>query len=207
MNARKTVTPLGIILAGGLARRMGGGDKCLLQLNHETILSRVIKRLRPQVDAIALNANNDTSRFRDFGVIVIPDSIEGFVGPLAGVLAGMEWAASRGAKTIVTVAGDTPFFPYDLVPKLQSVGSRMKLPLVLAATQNSDGCTVRHPTFGLWAVDLRDDLRHCLEIGMRKVILWTDKHHSHEAVFVESDTENFFNINAPEDLVIAERMV
>ncbi|MCY4303526.1 MAG: molybdenum cofactor guanylyltransferase MobA [Aestuariivita sp.] len=207
MNATKTAKPLGIILAGGLARRMGGGDKCLLQLGNETILERVVVRLNSQVEAVALNANNDVSRFSDFDLKVLPDSIGGFLGPLAGVLAGMEWAALCGVTTIVTVAGDTPFFPNDLVSKLQCVGSGMKYPVVLAATQKSNCSLKRHPTFGLWAVGLRDDLRKSLENGIRKITLWTDKHNGREAIFSESDTENFFNINSPQDLMIAERML
>lgn len=111
--------PLGVILAGGLATRMGGGDKALLSVGGQTLLHRVIHRLQPQVAGIAVNANGDAARFDGFGLPVLPDSINGFPGPLAGVLAGLDWAAEQGAESIVTVAADTPFFPANLVEVLQ----------------------------------------------------------------------------------------
>lgn len=191
--------PAGVILAGGRATRMGGGDKGLLSLGGETLLSRVIDRLAPQVDRIALNANGDTARFSEFGLPVVSDSIAEFPGPLAGVLAGLDWAASQGFDAIVTAAADTPFFPLDLVPQLQLAGEGMDHPLVLAVTD--DG---RHPTFGLWPVALRDDLRSALQGGLRKVVMWTDQHGGRTAHFLGSDPDPFFNVNTPEDLAMAE---
>ncbi|WP_121634438.1 molybdenum cofactor guanylyltransferase MobA [Tropicibacter alexandrii] len=197
--------PIGVILAGGQATRMGGGDKGLLPLKGARVLDHVIARLRPQVGAMALNANGDAGRF-DLGLPVIPDSIPGFAGPLAGVLAGMDWAAGQGAESIVTVAADTPFFPTDLVARLSAEGSGIP---VLAATKGeaqtkskSKSGLIRHPTFGLWPVALRDDLRAALNEGLKKVVLWTDKHGGREAVF--PDENAFFNINTPEDLIRAE---
>ena len=111
--------PVGVVLAGGQATRMGGGDKGLRLLGRQTILDRVIERLSPQVSDLALNANGDATRFSDLGLPVLADSIEGFAGPLAGVLAGLDWAAKIGADTLVTAAADTPFFPCDLVPQFQ----------------------------------------------------------------------------------------
>lgn len=199
--------PLGVILAGGLASRMGGGDKGLLRLGDETLLARVIDRLRPQVAELALNANGDKTRFESFGLQVLPDSIEGSVGPLAGVLAGLDWAAQQGADSIVTAAADTPFFPADLAVCLQQAGQGMAAPLVLAATPNSDRGQVRHPTFGLWPVSLRDDLRAALEGGLRKVVLWTDRHEGREAVFPVGNVDPFFNVNTPEDLTRAQALL
>ena len=190
--------PLGIILAGGLARRMGGGDKALLDLGQGTLLAHVIQRLAPQVAGLALNANGVASRFADYGLPVLPDTIEGFPGPLAGVLAGLDWAAGQGAETIVTAAADTPFFPCDLVPRLQLAAEGMEHPLALAASD--DG---RHPTFGLWPVALRHDLRAALEGGLRKVVLWTDAHDAATAHFPGADPDPFFNINTPDDLARA----
>ncbi len=187
-----------IILAGGLARRMGGGDKALLELGGETLLSRVIARLEPQAGPIALNANGDPSRFQGYGLPVVADSLPGFVGPLAGVLAGMEWAAGLGARQIVSVAADTPFFPRDLVTRLQAGAGGA--PVTLAATPDPVRGTVRQPTFGLWSVDLRDDLRAALEQGLRKVVIWTDRHGASEVVFESEAGDPFFNINRPEDL-------
>lgn len=207
--------PLGVILAGGQATRMGGGDKGLLPLGEDTLLDRVIDRLSPQVDAIALNANGDPARFDAFGLPVVPDSIDGFPGPLAGVLAGLDWAAGKGAETIVTVAADTPFFPTDLVAHLQDVADGMDHPLVLAATPRGQEKTksmsksglIRHPTFGLWPVALRDDLRSALEEGISKVVIWTERHGGREAVFPTDAGDPFFNVNTPEDLETARAML
>jgi molybdopterin-guanine dinucleotide biosynthesis protein A len=192
--------PLGVILAGGRATRMGGGDKGLLPLGTGTILDQVIDRLRPQVAGLALNANGDPVRFAFLGVPVLPDSVEGFAGPLAGVLAGLDWAAGEGAETIVTVAADTPFFPCDLVPRLQLAAEGMAHPLALAATP--DG---RQPTFGLWPVALRADLRAALAGGLRKVVQWTDAHGGRRALFDEGG-DPFFNVNTPQDLARAQHM-
>ena len=191
-------SPHGVILAGGMATRMGGGDKGLLPLGSGTILDQVIARLSPQVAGLALNANGNPARFASLNLPVIGDSITGFAGPLAGVLAGLDWAAKAGAGTIVTVAADTPFFPCDLVPRLQLATEGMVHPLALAATP--DG---RHPTFGLWSVDLREDLRAALSGGLRKVVQWTDAHGGQSALF-EGAGDPFFNVNTPEDLAIAQ---
>jgi len=197
--------PLGVILAGGQATRMGGGDKGLLPLGQGTLLSSVIDRLEPQVAGLALNANGDAARFADLGLPVLADSIEGFAGPLAGVLAGLDWAAEQGAESIVTAAADTPFCPCDLVPRLLLAADGMAHPLALAATPDAKRGTARHPTFGLWPVALRDDLRSALAGGLRKVVLWTERHNGREALF--PDEAAFFNVNTPEDLAKAEAMV
>lgn len=196
--------PLGVILAGGQATRMGGGDKGLLPLGQGTLLSSVIDRLEPQVAGLALNANGDAARFADLGLPVLADSLEGFAGPLAGVLAGLDWAAEQGAETIVTAAADTPFFPCDLVPRLLLAADGMTHPLALAATPDAKRGSARHPTFGLWPVVLRDDLRAALQGGLRKVVLWTQAHDGREAMFPEEAA--FFNVNTPEDLAKAEAM-
>jgi molybdopterin-guanine dinucleotide biosynthesis protein A len=207
--------PLGIILAGGQATRMGGGDKGLLPLGDGTLLDHVIARLAPQVGAMALNANGDPSRFDALGLPVLPDSIAGYPGPLAGVLAGLDWAAAQGAEAIVSVAADTPYFPTDLVSQLEAAAQGMTHPLVLAATPRGEGertksmsksGLIRHPTFGLWPVALRDDLRAALQDGLRKVVIWTGKHDGREAVF-DASGDPFFNVNTPEDLVQAQGML
>lgn len=199
--------PLGVILAGGQARRMGGGDKGLLRLGGQTLLAHVIDRLTPQVAGLALNANGDPARFADLGLPVLADSIEGFPGPLAGVLAGLDWAADQGADSIVTAAADTPFFPCDLVPRLQLAGEGMAHPLVLAATPDPERGLARHPTFGLWPVALRDDLRAALGEGLRKVVMWTDRHGGRLAQFPVDGFDPFFNVNTPEDLARAEALL
>ncbi len=206
--------PLGVILAGGLATRMGGGDKALLPLGGRPLLGHVIERLQPQVAALALNANGDAARFESTGLPVIADSIPGFAGPLAGVLAGLDWAAEQGAEAIVTVAADTPFFPCDLVPRLLLTAEGQTHPLVLAATKGdaqtkskSRSGLIRHPTFGLWPVALRDDLRAALQGGLKKVVLWTDKHGGRECLFPSDPFDPFFNVNTPEDLTRAEELL
>lgn len=199
--------PLGVILAGGQATRMGGGDKGLLTLGGKPLLRHVIERLEPQVAALALNANGDAARFDGLALPVLPDSIDGFAGPLAGVLAGLDWAAEQGAETIVTAAADTPFFPCDLVPRLLLAAEGMAAPLVLAVTPDPDRGRARHPTFGLWPVALRDDLRAALTGGLRKVVLWTDGHGGREALFPVVGTDPFFNVNTPGDLARAEAIL
>jgi molybdenum cofactor guanylyltransferase len=190
--------PFGVILAGGLATRMGGGDKGLLALGSGTILDHVIDRFSPQVADLALNANGDPARFADLHLPVIPDTLAGFAGPLAGVLAGLDWAADRGASHIVTAAADTPFLPCDLVPQLQLAGGDAGL--ALAASPGG-----RQPTFGLWPVALREDLRAALEGGLRKVVLWTEQHGAGTAFF--PDDAAFFNVNTPDDLARAQAML
>jgi molybdopterin-guanine dinucleotide biosynthesis protein A len=201
------IKPIGVILAGGQARRMGGGDKGRLQLGSKSLLDHVCNRLEAQVAGLALNTNGNPDRFSDLGLPVVADSIGGFVGPLAGVLAGLDWAHGQDKTLIVTVAADTPFFPLDLVTRLLTAGDGMADPLVLAATRDGDGKTWRHPTFGLWPVSLRHDLRGHLEAGLRKVIQWSDKHQGRQIVFETVPFDPFFNINKPEDLKCAEQML
>lgn len=199
--------PLGVILAGGQARRMGGGDKGRLMLGGRSLLDHVIARLEPQVAGLVLNANGDAKRFADTGLPVVSDSVEGFAGPLAGVLAGLDWAADQGADTIVTAAADTPFFPCDLVPRLLLAGDGMAHPLVLSATPDPERARNRHPTFGLWPVALRDDLRVALQGGLRKVVQWSDAHGGREALFPVDPFDPFFNVNTPDDLIRAEALL
>ncbi|MEQ3670576.1 MAG: molybdenum cofactor guanylyltransferase MobA [Pseudophaeobacter sp.] len=207
--------PLGVILAGGLATRMGGGDKGLLQIGGQSLLARVRDRLDSQVSGLALNANGDAARFADLGLPVVADSIDGFAGPLAGVLAGLDWAAGQGAEAIVTAAADTPFFPTDLVARLVAASEGQTHPLVLATTPRTGDALKsggrskvnRHPTFGLWPVALRDDLRAALKDGLRKVVLWTDQHGGREALFDATPFDPFFNVNTPADLTRAEELM
>lgn len=199
--------PLGVILAGGQSRRMGGGDKALLDLGGQTMIRRVIDRLAPQVGAIALNANGDAGRFSACRYPVIADSVAGFAGPLAGVLAGLDWAATLGAEEIVTVAADTPFFPRDLVKHLLVAAHENGVGIALAASPDPKRGLSRHPTFGLWPVALREDLRAALLSGTRKVVAWTDAHGSATASFAASPFDPFFNVNTPEDMVRAEGII
>ena len=195
--------PVGIILAGGRARRMGGLDKAFLTLGDKFLVEHVIERIEGQVAGLAISANGDPDRFMEFGLPVLSDSVSGQPGPLAGVLAGLDWAHRVGAQHVVSTAADTPFFPLDLVERLERAAHRAKTPIALAATQEG-GRTTRHPTFGIWPVTLRHDLRSALEGGLRKVTLWTD---SHGAATTAFDDHTFININTPEDLTQAEAML
>ena len=195
----------GVILAGGRARRMGGGDKSLLALGKGTILDSVVERLAGQVSPIALNANGDASRFGHLSLPVIPDTFPGRCGPLAGVLAGMDWAHSVGANHIATVAADTPYFPPNLVERLLEASETEGYPIALASTTLDDGGRNLHPTFGYWPVKLRESLKTSLLRGVRKVVQWTDVHGAAVAEFESGDLDPFFNINTPEDLEFARR--
>lgn len=190
--------PIGVILAGGLATRMGGGDKGRLMLGGHSLLDLVINRLAPQVHSIVLNANGDAARFADLDLPVVADSVAEFPGPLAGVLAGLDFAAEQGAQHIVTVAADTPFFPETLVEHL--IAHAGPSGLCLAASRDTEGKLWRQPTFGLWPVALRDDLRSALKDGLRKVVLWTDQHNAGQAEFQAAPFDPFFNVNTPKDL-------
>ena len=187
-----------VILAGGQANRMGGGDKGRLMLGDQSLIQRVIERITSQVDAVVLNANGDLSRFDDLDLPVVADSIEGFPGPLAGVLAGMDWAAEQGHEWLISVAADTPSFPRDLAARL----AEHDTPVVLAATPDPERGRLPQPTFGRWRVALRDDLRAALNEGVRKIRQWTQAQGETLVVFDEGD---FFNINTPDDLAWAEQ--
>ena len=187
-----------VILAGGQATRMGGGDKGRLMLGDQSLIERVIARITPQVDAVVLNANGDLARFSDLGLPVVPDSIGDFPGPLAGVLAGMDWAAEQGYEWLISVAADTPSFPLDLVERLGQVDT----PIALAATPDPDRGRLPQPTFGRWPVALRHDLRAALNDGVRKIRQWAQAKGETLVIFDDND---FFNINTPDDLAWAEQ--
>jgi molybdopterin-guanine dinucleotide biosynthesis protein A len=193
---------IGVVLAGGLARRMGGGDKGLSLIEGRTIIERLVESLRPQCAGIVLNANGDPGRFAALGLPVVPDTIPDFAGPLAGVLAGLDWTAKHhpGVAWIATIAGDTPFLPDDFVARLH--GSRVAAGAALASAA-SGGRT--HPVNGLWPIALREELRAALGRGERKVGRWTAER---GAIVVpwDGDPDPFFNVNAPDDLAEARRL-
>ena len=193
----------GIILAGGLSRRMGGGDKGLLMLGETSIIERVIDKILPQVGSLAININGDSSRFPDYKLPIIPDSIKGYLGPLSGILAGMEWAFKNGNRYIATVAADTPFLPDDLIKRLHAMVKSKNLNIGIAASRILSGDDVFiHPTFGIWEVALKDDLRDALANDTRKIMFWAKKFKLDYYYFDTSDklSDPFFNINTPDDL-------
>ena len=191
---------VGVLLAGGRARRMGGGDKCLRTLAGETLLARAIDRARPQVDALVLSANGDAARFAEYRLPVVADAVTDFAGPLAGVLAGMDWAtANTEARDIATMATDAPFFPSDFVSRLCAAREAAGAVLAVAASAGR-----AHPVFGLWPVALRDDLRKALvDEGVRKIDAWTARYELATVAFEGAGVDPFFNANTPGDLAAA----
>ena len=192
---------VGLLLAGGQSRRMGGGDKALRLLEGIPLLERVIERLRPQVEALVLNANGDPLRFARFALPVAADSVPGFAGPLAGVLAGLDWAVSHrpDCPYVVSVATDAPFLPVDLVARLAEGLDEARADLACAASGGRS-----HPVFGLWPVRLRGDLRRAVvDHGIRKVDLWTTRHKLTTVPFADQPVDPFFNANRPEDFETA----
>jgi len=196
---------LGLILAGGQARRMGGGDKPMLRIGGIAILDRVSARLSAQCIELVINANGDPQRFAEFDVPVIADNVPGFVGPLAGILAGLDWLAAErpGLEWLVSVPSDCPFLPDDLVERLHQARREAGTPL--ACARSGDW---RHPVVGLWPVALRADLRRALtEEDLRKIELWTARHGIAIADWPAQPVDPFFNVNTPEDIAVAERIV
>jgi molybdenum cofactor guanylyltransferase len=192
-----------VILAGGLARRMGGGDKGLKLLAGRSILQRVIDRISPQVDRIIINANGDAMRFEDFGLPVIADDLPDFPGPLAGVLAGLDYAADMSnARHVLSVAADCPFLPRDLAAALLI---RLERENARIAVAHSGGFS--QPTIALWDVSLRHDLRTALEGGERKIDHFTAAYTVATVEWPVDPVDPFFNANAPDDLIMAESLL
>ena len=194
----------GVVLAGGLARRMGGGDKPLREIAGQTILARVVARLEPQCEGLLLSANGDPLRFASLGLPVIADDVKDHPGPLAGILAGLDWAAAHrpNARWTLTAPGDCPFLPRDLVARLRQAVSVEGAELAVAASQGRS-----HPVIGLWRVALRGALREALVVeGLRKVESWTARFGVATVAWPAEPVDPFFNVNTGEDLVKAERL-
>jgi len=197
----------GVLMAGGLSRRMGGGDKCLRPLAGRPILAHIVERVRPQVGALLLNANGDPGRFEAFGLPVAADVVEGFAGPLAGVLTGLEWAEKHvpGCRFVASFACDAPFLPLDLVARLLAAVEAEGADLACASSKGR-----AHPVFGLWPLALKDELARAMGAEeVRKVDVWTARYRLATVEFAEIDTpagplDPFFNTNRPDDLAEAE---
>jgi molybdopterin-guanine dinucleotide biosynthesis protein A len=194
----------GVLLAGGLARRMGGGDKPMRTIGGRTILARVIARLKPQCDGLILNANGDPARFAAFGLPVIADTVENFPGPLAGILAALDWTAESRPDVgwVLSAAADCPFLPRDLVARLQQARIAQGAQLAVAA---SAGQT--HPVIGLWSVSLREELRYALvQEDIRKIDRWTERYKLATVTWPAEPLDPFFNANTMDDIAEAERL-
>jgi molybdopterin-guanine dinucleotide biosynthesis protein A len=194
---------VGVILAGGLARRMGGGDKPMRDIGGRTILDHVVSRFRPQCDDLLLNANGDPERFSAFGLPVIADSIADYPGPLAGILAALDWTATHrpAVRWVASAAGDCPFLPRDLVARLHDARAQIDATLVVAQSGAQ-----RHPVAGLWRVDVREELRGALLSGVRKIQLWTGRYPIAVATWPIDPVDPFFNVNTSDDLAEAGRL-
>jgi molybdopterin-guanine dinucleotide biosynthesis protein A len=201
----KAANVCGLLLAGGQSRRMGGGDKCLRDLGGETVLSRILHIARPQVTKLVLNANGDGARFSDYDVPVAADVVDGFAGPLAGILTGLEWAKKFAPECewVASFACDAPFAPHDLVSRFLSAVKKEGADLACATSAGRD-----QPVFGLWPVRLAEDLRKALiEEDMRKVDLWTARYRLARYDWATEPVDPFFNVNRPEDLERAGTML
>jgi molybdenum cofactor guanylyltransferase len=195
---------LGLILAGGLARRMGGGDKARIKIGNKTILQRVLGCLTPQCVRVIINANGDPARFADTGLPVVADSVPDFAGPLAGILAGLDWAAANVPQCdwIASAPGDCPFLPDNLVERLHEARSAAGTPLACARSGQW-----RHPVVALWPVALREDLRRALiDQGLHKIEIWTARHGVAIADWPDKPIDPFLNVNTPEDAARAEEL-
>jgi molybdenum cofactor guanylyltransferase len=193
-----------VLLAGGLARRMGGGDKPMRQIGGQTILARVIARLAPQCDRLILNANGDPARFAAFGLPVIADTVKDFPGPLAGILAALDWAAVNrpDVEYILSAAADCPFLPRDLVARLHRARIAEGAQLAVAASDQQS-----HPVIGLWSVGLRQELRHALVVeDIRKIDRWTARYKLATVEWPAEPLDPFFNANTMDDIEAAERL-
>jgi molybdopterin-guanine dinucleotide biosynthesis protein A len=196
----------GLILAGGLARRMGGGDKAKIEIGGVSILDRVLATLSGQCIGLAINANGDPERFADTDLPVIPDNVPDHPGPLAGILAGLDWLAKQnsGVEWMLSVPGDCPFLPDDLVERLHQARRKMGAGVPLACARSGEW---RHPVIGLWPLALRQDLRRALTVeDLRKIEVWTSRHGVAVADWPAEPIDPFFNVNTPEDAAAAERL-
>lgn len=194
----------GVILAGGLARRMGGGDKPMRIIAGKTILDRVIARLRPQCSELILNANGDPARFAALGLPVVADNVAEFPGPLAGILAALDWMALNRpeAERLLSVPGDCPFLPRDLVGRLDHERASQHAELAVASSNGQ-----AHPVIGLWSVDLREELRQALVVeGVRKIDRWTARYPLATVPWPTVPFDPFFNANTIDDIAEAERL-
>lgn len=199
-----TEATLGLLLAGGLARRMGGGDKAMAQVGGVPILRRVVDAMAGQCAGLILNANGDPTRFSGFGLTVVADDVQGFAGPLAGVLAGLDWCAAHrpGVAWVVSVAADSPFLPGDLVARLHAERIAQGARLACAASGGHS-----HPVIGLWPVDLRAELRRALVVeDIRKIDRFTAPHTLATVTWTRTPVDPFFNANTPEELEEANRI-
>ena len=198
----------GVILAGGQSRRMDRNDKSFLEIGERTLLDMTIERLRSQCDKLAINTNSYSSKYSRYGLPILHDHMEGYLGPLAGILTAMKWAKDMDYEKVVTVAVDTPLFPVNLFKELYQKMEASNSDIVFAASSTDrQQRKILHPVFGLWKTYLCDDLRKELEQGIRKVTLWSSKHKTSSVCFANNLVDPFFNINTPDDIELLKRYI
>lgn len=200
-----TPSVTGVLLAGGRARRMGGGDKCLKMLGGKSLLEHTLARAAPQVNRLILNTNSEPSTFSAFNLPIINDSVPGFAGPLAGVLSAMQWAQQHEPDSdwLVSFATDTPFFPPELVDQLLIAAEKEYAQIVVATSKGR-----RHPVFALWRIDLAEELRHALvDEKVRKIEAWSSRYRVAQVDFSQPHYDPFFNVNQPDDLTTANNLL
>ena len=189
----------GVILAGGLSTRMGGGNKCLLKIGKKTMLDYVIARASRQVSKLSINVNGENSAFESYNLPLIQDSVKGYVGPLGGILSGIEWAKKnfKEIKFVASFASDAPLFPENLIQRMGEMIQKNNANIAYAKSG-----TRTHPVFGLWSVDLMEDLKSALiNDGVRKIDSWAKNYSLIEVPFTINDIDPFINVNKPEDLI------
>ena len=204
MTDPTTPPTCGAILAGGLARRLGGGDKTLRQIGGRSVLERLIDRIAPSVAHLIVNANDDPTRFAELNLPVVPDNLPGHPGPLAGVLAALDWVAANdpAVSWVVSVPGDAPFMPRDLVARLHAARQREGTVFACAGSGRW-----RHPVIGLWPVSIRNELRHAVaDLGIRKIDAFTNQIGCATEYWPTDPVDPFFNVNTPDDLAEANRL-
>jgi len=193
---------LGVILAGGLSRRMGGKNKFFKKINNITILDRIISKSAKQVDKLIINANISKNKFSKYKVIIVKDIIDGYMGPLAGILTGLNWAKKKKYEWIATYACDAPFFPDNLVKQFLCIAKKEKVDIVIAKSNGR-----KHPVFGLWSIKLLNSLeRYLLNEKNKKIVFWVKKNRYKVLNFPYKKIDPFFNINNPDDLIIAKKI-
>ena len=198
----------GVILAGGQSRRMNRKDKAFLEIGERTLLDMIIERLGPQSYKMAINTNSYSYKYKKYGLPILHDHMEGYLGPLAGILTAMEWAKDIGYEKVITVAVDTPLFPLNLFRELDRKMEVSNSDIVFAASSGyQKQRKILHPVFGLWKTYLCDDLRKELERGIRKVTLWSTKHKTSSVCFDNDLVDPFFNINTPDDIELLKRYI
>ena len=192
-----------VILAGGKSSRMQGENKALINLGGKRLIDHVIIKLRRSTHNIALNVNSETKIFEKYELPLLKDTLEGYLGPLAGVLSAMRWAEELGSSKVITVAADTPFFPSHLYDIFSSFSAEFDI--VMASSRQPDGKNRRHPIFCTWSVNLRNELEVAIKRGVRKIVDWTDQYNVKNVIFEQKlDFDPFFNVNTRDDLLVAK---